>query len=58
MAGNTVITIGRQYGSGGREIGMRLAEELGIKCYERTAVFARNCSSIMMKSPQTAFYTP
>ena len=34
MAGNTVITIGRQYGSGGREIGMRLAEELGIKCYK------------------------
>ena len=35
MAGNTVITIGRQYGSGGREIGMRLAEELGIKCYDK-----------------------
>lgn len=35
MAANTVITIGRQYGSGGREIGMRLAEELGIKCYDK-----------------------
>lgn len=35
MAENTVITIGRQYGSGGREIGMRLAEELGIKCYDK-----------------------
>lgn len=35
MAGNTVITIGRQYGSGGREIGMRLAKELGIKCYDK-----------------------
>lgn len=35
MAANTVITIGRQFGSGGREIGMRLAEELGIKCYDK-----------------------
>ena len=25
-----VITIGRQYGSGGRIVGQRLAEELGI----------------------------
>ena len=29
-----VITIGRQYGSAGREIGFKLAEELGIKCYD------------------------
>ena len=29
-----IITIGRQYGSGGREIGQRLAEKLGIKCYD------------------------
>ena len=28
-----VITIGRSYGSGGRMIGMKIAEELGIKCY-------------------------
>ena len=32
---NTIITIGRQYGSGGKEIGLRLAEELGIKCYDK-----------------------
>lgn len=31
----TVITIGRQYGSGGRVIGQRLAAELGIKCYDK-----------------------
>ncbi len=30
-----VITIGRQYGSGGREIGFKLAEKLGIKCYDK-----------------------
>lgn len=32
---NTIITIGRQYGSGGREIGMELAKQLGIKCYDK-----------------------
>lgn len=31
---NYVITIGRQYGSAGREIGFKLAERLGIKCYD------------------------
>lgn len=34
MAGHTVITIGRQYGSGGRDIGKKLAEALGIPCYD------------------------
>ena len=33
MAANTVITIGRQYGSGGREIGMKLAQDLGCLLY-------------------------
>lgn len=32
---NIVITIARQFGSGGKTIGMQLAEELGIKCYSR-----------------------
>jgi cytidylate kinase len=31
---NYAITIGRQYGSAGREIGFKLAEKLGIKCYD------------------------
>ncbi|MCI8372044.1 MAG: cytidylate kinase-like family protein [Lachnospiraceae bacterium] len=35
MAKNMIYTIGRQYGSGGKEIGMKLAEKLGIKCYDR-----------------------
>ena len=30
-----VITIGRQFGSGGREIGSRLAEELGVGFYDK-----------------------
>lgn len=28
------ITIGRQYGSAGKEIGFKLAEKLGIKCFD------------------------
>lgn len=35
MAANTVITIARQYGSGGREIGLRIAKKLGVKCYDK-----------------------
>ncbi|MDO4522863.1 MAG: cytidylate kinase-like family protein [Eubacteriales bacterium] len=34
MACNTIITIGRQYGSGGREIGSKLAKSLDIKFYD------------------------
>ncbi len=30
----TVITIGREFGSGGKEIGQKLAEHYGIKCYD------------------------
>jgi hypothetical protein len=32
---NTIITIGRQFGSAGREIGERLAEEFGIPFYDK-----------------------
>ena len=35
MMENFIITIGRQAGSGGREIGMRLAQRLGIPYYGR-----------------------
>ncbi|MGN0355448.1 MAG: AAA family ATPase [Muricoprocola sp.] len=35
MSCNSIITIGRQYGSGGREIGELLAKDLGIKCYDK-----------------------
>ena len=33
-----IISIGRQHGSGGREIARLLAEELGIKCYDKEIV--------------------
>ena len=31
----TIITIGRQFGSAGREIGEKLAKEFGIPCYDK-----------------------
>lgn len=31
---NTIITIGRQFGSGGHEIGKLAAQKLGIECYD------------------------
>lgn len=34
-SGNYVITIGRQFGSGGREFGRLLAQELGIAYYDK-----------------------
>ena len=35
MKENMIITIGRQYGSGGREVGQKLADALGIPCYDK-----------------------
>ena len=35
---HTVITIARSYGSGGRTLGKKLAEELGIDCYDRELI--------------------
>lgn len=32
---NFIVTIARGYGTGGKEIGMKLAEAYGIQCYER-----------------------
>lgn len=38
MYKNPVITIARQYGSGGREIGEKLADMLGIKAYGKELI--------------------
>ncbi len=35
MYGKLVVTIGRQYGSGGHEVGRRLAEKMGVRCYDK-----------------------
>ena len=62
---NTIITIGRQFGSGGREIGYMVADKLGIKLYDKeireqrgTAVSAKNCLNLMMKNRVTVFFIP
>ncbi len=33
-----IITISREFGSGGRTIGKRVAEELGIQCYDKELI--------------------
>lgn len=33
--GKLIVTIARQYGSGGKTIGQMLAENLGVNCYNR-----------------------
>lgn len=36
--GKVIVTIARQYGSGGKTIGAMLAKEMGIKCYNREII--------------------
>ena len=53
MANNTIITIARQYGSGGHDIGKKLAEELKIPFYdkellERAAKDSGFCQEILL----------
>lgn len=38
MKENLIVTISRQYGSGGREIGRKLAEHLGIPYYDKELI--------------------
>lgn len=38
MSKNLVITIGREFGSGGHEIARRLSEEMGIKMYDKEII--------------------
>ena len=33
-----IIALGRQFGSGGREVGKRLAEKLQVRCYDRELI--------------------
>ena len=35
---NRIITIGREFGSGGREMGVRLANELGLQYYDKEII--------------------
>jgi len=38
MMNHTIITIGRQFGSGGHEVGNRLAERLNIPLYDHNLI--------------------
>ena len=35
MKDHLIVTIGREFGSGGREIGELLAQKMGVKCYDK-----------------------
>lgn len=61
---NKIITIGREFGSGGREIGKRLAESLGFAYYdkeimskiaERTQLAEQYVHQIIEQNPQILF---
>ncbi|MBR6405232.1 MAG: cytidylate kinase-like family protein [Lachnospiraceae bacterium] len=38
MDGRIIVTIGRESGSGGRKIGLALAEALGVECYDKELI--------------------
>ncbi|SHI31195.1 cytidylate kinase-like family protein [Parasporobacterium paucivorans] len=38
MSEKIIVTIGRQFGSNGRKIAFKLAEDLGIKCYDKELI--------------------
>ena len=60
---HTIITIGRQFGSGGREIGKRLADDWELSfmikscCHgqQRTVRYAKSFLRHMMKNRRTVF---
>lgn len=60
---NTIITIGREYGSAGRQIGYKVAEDLGIKyttenCWnaqQKKVVSVKNFLRHMMRNLPTVF---
>lgn len=55
MEGKTIITIGRQFGSGGREAGRLIAKKLAIPCYDKELLeIAAQNSGISQKLFETA----
>lgn len=61
---NKIITIGREFGSGGRELGRKLAEYLGIEYYDReiiteisknTFLSEQYVQQVMEKNPHDLF---
>lgn len=64
--GNYVITIGRQFGSGGRELGQMIAGRFGIEYYDKKLLgrphgvpgCRRRCSSGMTSVCPTLWAAP
>lgn len=64
MKTNTIITIGRQFASGGRDIGEIIAKDFGIKIYDKEMLSEpqKKVASVkkflkhMMKSQQIVSY--
>ena len=56
---SSIITIGREYGSGGRQIGQEVAKYFGIKCYDKElleqAVSVKNFLKTTMRNQLTVF---
>lgn len=61
---NKIITIGRQFGSGGRELGKRLSDELGIRYYDKeilaeianqTSMSEEYISNIIEQAPKRSY---
>ena len=47
-----IIALGRQFGSGGREIGKHLAERLNVRCYDRELItLAAQKAEVRVPSP-------
>ena len=61
---NRVITISREFGSGGRLIGQKLAEKLGVPCYDKElmeriaeeSVFSREMMEEAKKKAKNGFF--
>ena len=47
-----IICIGRQYGSGGREVGEKLARKLGIPCYDKLLIKKAAVECIEVRMPE------
>ena len=54
-----IITISREFGSGGRELGKRLADALGVPCYDQQIIdrIAQNKNGSMRFSVGEAYAT-
>ena len=53
----TIITIGRQFGSGGKEVGIRVAKELGIPFYDKNSGLCEKIFENFDERPKSLLYS-